>query len=79
MVGLFTGPARLHRPGQGLERGVCGEVGEVVFALAVGAVFTDQPAVRIVLPDAEAITLATSIALELTFLFGVDRLEIDTK
>src|SRR5690348_13427274 len=43
LVRLFTDPARLDGSGEHRERGVDGQVGEVVFMLATGATFADQP------------------------------------
>lgn len=43
LVRLFADPSRLDSRGERDEIGVCGQVGEVVFALAGDAVLTDDP------------------------------------
>jgi len=43
LVSLLADPARLDRRGQRLEIGVGWEVSEIVFLLAGGASFSDQP------------------------------------
>src|ERR1700752_4514796 len=43
LVRLLTDPARLDGSGEHRERRVDGQVGEIVFMLATGATFADQP------------------------------------
>ena len=43
LVRLLTDPARLNGSGEHCDRCVDGQVGEVVFVLATGATFADQP------------------------------------
>ena len=52
LVHLLADPARLDQGGQGLERGIGREIGQVVLPFAGGAVLADQPGLvtRQVLP-----------------------------
>jgi hypothetical protein len=43
LMGLFADPARLDGAGECLDRRVCRQVREVVFAFPTGATFADQP------------------------------------
>src|SRR5687768_4752542 len=43
LMGLLTDPARLDGARELLDWRVVGQVGEIIFALASGAVFADQP------------------------------------
>ena len=43
LMGLFADPSRLDGGGQGAQIGRRGEVGKIVFLLARGSVFADEP------------------------------------
>src|SRR5690606_23979979 len=43
LMGLFADPACLYGAGEIPDRGICGQVREIIFALAAGAMLTDQP------------------------------------
>ena len=43
LMRLFANPARLDPTGESLDRGVAGQIGEIIFSLAIRAMLTHQP------------------------------------
>lgn len=43
LMRLFADPARLDRAGESLDRSVAGQIGEIIFSLAIRAMLTHQP------------------------------------